>query len=1126
MASFKNLISNTSAQISSGGTITGDLVINGDLQVDGGGSLSFDEIIEGTSQIKVDNDVAFLVEKDDGTDVFVVDTNNQKIGINTSSPDFTLHVHGASDGAGYVKISDANTGEGATDGARIGFNSGVMRIQNFENSDMEFYVNNSTKPLVLESDGNATFAGNLALSASSPQINFSGSAGDYGTFGYTEGDPDVFKWALFQNSGQLASITIDAVSEASPSARFRFNVGGDTDSAIVIDSSKRVGIGLDNPSKPLHIYSSDNAPLRVQSTDAYSGIEFRDNTSSSLPPLISALADDFIIYGGNASLRPTILTLTSSTQSATFAGDVTSDGNLKLRSGSGRNIYFTEADGTVDEMSIGYDQANQRLRFRSNAHSADRMLITKSGSVGIGGSPDTLLHLQGNNGNASHTLLKIHNNDEPSNTETGQTADIEFNFQGTTNGGSSFVTKNAGAIRAGKDSDYFTSSADNMDSHLKFYTAQDNVNTLALTIDSSQRVGIGTASPSSYNALANNLVVYENSNSGITIGSSTSGTGSIFFADGTTGDEAYKGRIEYNHGQNKLQFGANSVIHTTLDASGNFGIGSSSPDKTLVVQASGAEVVISDTGTIPTLRFREGGATKGVVRTSGGTMQLYSGGSSASNIKLVLDDNSRISLSNNDSGSNNTVFGYKAGNAIASGTEGNVLIGHNTGLVLNGGDANVAIGADALKDGTTGTNNTLIGTSAGANIDSANRNTAVGYQALFSEDSDGDRTLAVGYQALYSQNGDTEAMGNSGLGYNTGFYNITGTLNTWVGYQAGVGASGQSNSENTGVGYRAGYSITTGNKNTIIGTSAGDAITTTSGCTLVGFQSGTNINHNDAEGTVALGYKSLELLTNGRYNTSVGYTSLASNANGDKNTAVGFQSLGDVNGASVGDNTAIGFNAGHTGTNDLTSGTANTLIGSSTAVSSATGVNQTVIGYNATGLADNSVTLGNSSVTDVYMAQDSGATVHCANINLGGVSSGGANTLDDYEEGTWTPAFVSASGHAPTISATYQRSYTKIGNVVTVSLYIAFGNDGGGTDQVMIDGLPFSISANTYYIVPANFRRTNFTSNIDQYGLMLESDDTIAFYYTSSTGDRVGLTYDDIDVSSNNVMFSFTYIDN
>ena len=93
MASFKNLISNTSAQISSGGTITGDLVINGDLQVDGGGSLSFDEIIEGTQVIDVTNTEALLVRKDgDGGDVFIVDTTNQQVGVNLSDPAVSLHV--------------------------------------------------------------------------------------------------------------------------------------------------------------------------------------------------------------------------------------------------------------------------------------------------------------------------------------------------------------------------------------------------------------------------------------------------------------------------------------------------------------------------------------------------------------------------------------------------------------------------------------------------------------------------------------------------------------------------------------------------------------------------------------------------------------------------------------------------------------------------------------------------------------------------------------------------------------------------------------------------------------------------------------------------------------------------
>lgn len=82
MASFKNLVSTTSAQISSGGTITGDLVINGDLQVDGGGSLSFDEIVQGTQVIDVDDTEALLVRKDgDGGDVFIVDTTNSNVKI-------------------------------------------------------------------------------------------------------------------------------------------------------------------------------------------------------------------------------------------------------------------------------------------------------------------------------------------------------------------------------------------------------------------------------------------------------------------------------------------------------------------------------------------------------------------------------------------------------------------------------------------------------------------------------------------------------------------------------------------------------------------------------------------------------------------------------------------------------------------------------------------------------------------------------------------------------------------------------------------------------------------------------------------------------------------------------------
>jgi len=66
---------------------------------------------------------------------------------------------------------------------------------------------------------------------------------------------------------------------------------------------------------------------------------------------------------------------------------------------------------------------------------------------------------------------------------------------------------------------------------------------------------------------------------------------------------------------------------------------------------------------------------------------------------------------------------------------------------------------------------------------------------------------------------------NTGLGYKTGYYNVTGTGNTYVGYNAGLGVSGNSNSGNTVVGALAFDAVTTGNNNTVLGNQAGTNMT-------------------------------------------------------------------------------------------------------------------------------------------------------------------------------------------------------------------------------------------------------------------------------------------------------------
>ena len=64
-----------------GGTISGDVTISGDLTVNGSATNSYDEIVNGDLHVKSDSGnstSAFLVEKNDGTDVFTVDPTNSK----------------------------------------------------------------------------------------------------------------------------------------------------------------------------------------------------------------------------------------------------------------------------------------------------------------------------------------------------------------------------------------------------------------------------------------------------------------------------------------------------------------------------------------------------------------------------------------------------------------------------------------------------------------------------------------------------------------------------------------------------------------------------------------------------------------------------------------------------------------------------------------------------------------------------------------------------------------------------------------------------------------------------------------------------------------------------------------
>ncbi len=74
-------------------------------------------------------------------------------------------------------------------------------------------------------------------------------------------------------------------------------------------------------------------------------------------------------------------------------------------------------------------------------------------------------------------------------------------------------------------------------------------------------------------------------------------------------------------------------------------------------------------------------------------------------------------------------------------------------------------------------------------------------------------------------------------------------------------------------------------------------------------------------------------------------------------------------------------------------------------------------------------------------------------------ASAGANTLDDYEEGTWTPA--DGSGAGLSITNTSQAIYMKIGQLVYVAGHITYPATGSGSTAI-ISGLPFTSNGNGY----------------------------------------------------------------
>lgn len=132
--------------------------------------------------------------------------------------------------------------------------------------------------------------------------------------------------------------------------------------------------------------------------------------------------------------------------------------------------------------------------------------------------------------------------------------------------------------------------------------------------------------------------------------------------------------------------------------------------------------------------------------------------------------------------------------------------------------------------------------------------------------------------------------------------------------------------------------------------------------------------------------------------------------------------------------------------------------------------------------ADGTIDLGGSSARwkDAYLS---------GGIHLGG--TGSANKLDDYEEGTFTPAAGDYSGTASFTTA----YYTKVGRIVNFAFKIT-GDGTSDSSQVSVTGFPFAVLAE--HAVSLSF--DTGTADGEHPNAMVNTAETCFFYVSDGSG--------------------------
>ena len=173
-------------------------------------------------------------------------------------------------------------------------------------------------------------------------------------------------------------------------------------------------------------------------------------------------------------------------------------------------------------------------------------------------------------------------------------------------------------------------------------------------------------------------------------------------------------------------------------------------------------------------------------------------------------------------------------------------------------------------------------------------------------------------------------------------------------------------------------------------------------------------------------------------------------------SALSYAATNNVQGSSLSAIGDAGVNLGRANLQNTAAGGKNWVLGDGVGTSNGTfavyNLTDFVPTLRVTSTGDVSVPVGNLVIGTSGKGIDFSADPSAAGMT--------SELLDDYEEGTWTPA-LTFGGAAVGMTGTFTGSYNKVGNKVYVVGKIVLTAKGSSTGAALISGLPFTSAAST-----------------------------------------------------------------